>query len=419
MGGLRIHDELATDRLSSLEESADPVHIPPRERDDRELVRERRQEPDRIRLHVGLREGSAGIVWRDPRPFRDQADRPRRGRGGDEVLRQRLFRPVVPEVPSVRDRALARVNEVAVRRRGAVVDVDGFDLEAVHGRALARAERLIGVRPEPQDRRPRGRVERLEERPRAFPQVDGNVRIDEPELLGVVVVDMGDEDRREGGRFPGHLGWVEGFGGVEAGDPLHQVQGKVVPEAEPVARLKELDEIFLAEVERRAHVEPNPGIAVLDEDLISTDLADAAIEREFRQGTPRVRGQSASCTTITSRTAFIDRKLSRSRPSGSALKRRVSTVSAGVTRSDGIRPVLVSTRKSANTPRICPSSVMTVFPRSSVAKTFIPAAARIIGSLFFLSGPGVRDASTKPSASETNEFVRRGTALSYSAGGVS
>src|SRR5436309_1150852 len=419
MRGLRIHDELATDRLSRLEERADPVHIPPRERDDRELVFERRQEPDRVRLHVGLRHRPARIVWRDPRPFRDEDDRFSRGRGGDEFLGQRFLRPVVPEVPGVRDRALARVNEVAVRRRGAVVDMDGFDLEAVHGRALARAERLIGVRPEPQDRRPRGRVERLEDRPRAFPQVDGDVRIDEPELLRVVVVDMGDEDRREGGRFPGHLGWVEGFGGVEAGDPLHQVQGKVVPEAEPVARLKELDEIFLTEVERRAHIEPDPGVAVLDEDLISTDLADAAIEREFRHGTPRVRGQSASCTTITSRTAFIDRKLSRSRPSGSVLKRRVSTVSAGVTRSDGIRPVFVSTRKAARTPRIWPSSVMTVLPRSSVAKTFIPAAARILASLFFLSGLGGRDAETKPSASEANELARLGTALSYRAGGVS
>src|SRR5256712_4741766 len=419
MHGLRIHNELTSNRLGDLEKGANPVHIAPWERDDRELFFEWREEPDRVRLDIGLGEGSAGIVWRDPCAFRDQDDRLRRSRGGDEFLGQGLLRSVVPEVPGVRDRALARVNEVAVGRRGAVVDVDGLDLEAVHGRALARAERLIGVRPEPQDRRPRGRVERLEDRPRAFPQVDGDVRIDEPELLRVVVVDMGDEDRREGGRFPGHLGWVEGFGGVEAGDPLHQVQGKVVPEAEPVARLKELDEIFLAEVERRAHVEPNPGIAVLDEDLISTDLAEAAIEREFRQGTPRVRGQSASCTTITSRTAFIDRKPSRSRPSGSVLKRRVSTVSAGVTRSDGIRPVCVSTRKSARTPRIWPSSVMTVLPRSSVAKTFIPAAARILASLFFLSGLGGRDVEAKPSESEANELARLGTALSYRAGGVS
>src|SRR3989475_5498164 len=229
---------------------------------------------------------------------------------------------------------------------------------------------------------------------------------------------MADAGGREGGRLPGNIGLVAGLRGVEAGDPLHQVQGKVVPEAEPVARLKELDEIFLAEVERRAHIEPDPGAAVLDEDLISTDLADPAIEGEFRHGTPRVRGQSASCTTITSRTAFIDRKPSRSRPSGSVLKRRVSTVSAGVTRSDGIRPVFVSTRKSARTPRSWPSSVMTVLPRSSVAKTFIPAAARILASLFFLSGLGGRDIEAKPSAPETNELASLGTALSYSAGGV-
>src|SRR5436309_4994965 len=107
-----------------------------------------------------------------------------------------------------------------------------------------------------------------------------------------------------------------------------------------------------------------------------------------------------------------------SRPSGSVLKRRVSTVSAGVTRSDGIRPVFVSTRKSAKTPRICPSSVMTVLPRSSVAKTFIPAAARILRCLFFLSGLRRCDVDAKPSESRPNEVSELTTSLSYTAGGV-
>src|SRR6266571_1595755 len=418
MSGLRIHDELATDCLGGFEEGADSIHVPSGERDDRHLFLERCQEPDGVRLHVGLREGAPRIVRRDPSAFRDQDDRFRRGRRGDEVLGQRLLWPMVAEIPGVRDRALARVNEVAIGRRGAVVDMDGLDLEAVHGLALARAERLVGVRPELQERRSRGRVERLENRPRAFPQVDRDVRIDEPELLRVIVVHVGDENRRKGGRLPRHVGRVQRLRRVETPDPLDQIQGKVVPEAEPFSRLEELHEVLLAEVERRTHVEPDPGVAVLYEDLVSADLADAAKEREFRHGTPRVRGQSASCTTITSRTAFIDRKLRRSRPSGSVLKRRVSTVSAGVTRSDWIRPVFVSTRKSVSTPRIWPSSVMTVLPRSSVAKTFIPAAARILASLFFLSGLGGRDVGTKPSASEPNELARLGTALSYRAGGV-
>src|SRR2546422_8611231 len=418
MRGLRVHDELATDRLSRLEERTYPVHVAPRKGDDCELLLQRRQEANGVLLHVGLGQRAPRIVRRDPRAFRDQDDRFRRGRRGDKVLRQHLLRSVVTEVPGVRDRPLACMYEVAVRRRGAVVDVDGFDIEAIDGLGLARTERLVRVRPEPQDRRSRGRVERLEDRPRAFPQVDRDVRIDEAKVLRVVVVDMGDEDGREGGRLPGHVGWVEGFRGVEAGDALHQVQGKVVPEAESISRLEELDEVLLAEVERSAHVEPDPRVAVLDEDLVPADLADAAIEREVRHGTPRVRGQSASCTTITSRTAFIDRKLRRSRPSGSVLKRRVSTVSAGVTRSDWIRPVFVSTRKSVRTPRIWPSSVMTVLPRSSVAKTFIPAAARILASLFFLSGLGGRDVATKPSVSEPNELARLGTALSYRAVGV-
>ena len=100
----------------------------------------------------------------------------------------------------------------------------------------------------------------------------------------MVVVDVGDEDRREGGRLPGHLGWVEGFRGVEAGDALHQVEGEVVSEAESFSRLKELDEVLLAEVEWRAHVEPDPCVAVLDEDLVPADLSDAAIESEVRHG---------------------------------------------------------------------------------------------------------------------------------------
>src|SRR2546428_5069587 len=297
--------------------------------------------------------------------------------------------------------------------------MDRLDLEAVHGLCLPGAERLVRVVAQFQKRRSRGRIERLEDRPRALPEVDRDVRVDEPQLLGVVVMDVGNENGRKGGRFPGHVGRVERFGRVESRNPTHEIQREVIPKAEPISRLEELDEVLLAEVERRAHVEPDPRVAVLHEDLVPADLADAAKEGEFRHGRPRVRGQSASCTTITSRTAFIDRKLSRSRPSGSVLKRRVSTVSAGVTRSDWIRPVFVSTRKSAKTPRIWPSSVMTVLPRSSVAKTFIPAAARILASLFFLSRLGGRDAEAKPSASEPNELARLGTALSYRAGGVS
>src|SRR5207245_10181125 len=202
----------------------------------------------------------------------------------DKVLRQHLLRSVVTEVPGVRDRPLACMYEIAVRRRGAVVDVDGFDIEAVDGLGLARAERLVRVRPELQDRRSRGRIERLEDGPRALPQVHRDVRIDEPEVLRMVVVDVGDEDRRERRRLPGHLGWVEGFRGVEAGDALHQVEGEVVSEAESFSRLKELDEVLLAEVEWRAHVEPDACVAVLDEDLVPSDLSDAAIESGDQYG---------------------------------------------------------------------------------------------------------------------------------------
>ena len=104
-----------------------------------------------------------------------------------------------------------------------MVDVDRLDLEAVDGRALARAEGLVRVGPEPQEGRSRGRVERLEDGPRALPEVDRDVRVDEPKLLRVVVVDVGDENRRKSRRFPGHVGRVQRFRGVEAGDPPHQI----------------------------------------------------------------------------------------------------------------------------------------------------------------------------------------------------
>src|SRR2546422_10626971 len=113
MRRLRIHDELATDRLSDLEKGANPVHVAPWERYDRELFFEWREEPDRVRLDIGLGEGSAGIVWRDPCAFRDQDDRLRRSRGGDEFLGHRFPRPGVPEVPRGSDGALARVDGVA------------------------------------------------------------------------------------------------------------------------------------------------------------------------------------------------------------------------------------------------------------------------------------------------------------------
>src|SRR3989454_206355 len=297
--------------------------------------------------------------------------------------------------------------------------MDRLDLEAVHGLCLPGAERLVRVVAQFQKRRSRGRIERLEDRPRALPEVDRDVRVDEPQLLGVVVMDVGNENGRKGGRFPGHVGRVERFGRVESRNPAHEIQREVIPKAEPISRLEELDEVLLAEVKRRAHVEPDARVAVLDEDLVPADLADAAVEGEVRHARPRVRHQSASCTTITSRTAFIDRKLRVRRPSGSVLKRRVSPVSAGGTRSGGVRPVFVSTGEAARMPRSCPSSVITVFPRSSFAKTFIAAAARILASLFFLSGLRDLDIDAKPSEFEANEFVRRGTALSYRAGRVS
>src|SRR5947209_16923299 len=95
-------------------------------------------------------------------------------------------------------------------------------------------------------------------------------------------MNVGDEDRREGGGLPGHVGRVERLRRIEAGDLFHEVQGEVVSKAEPVPRLEELDEVLFPEVEWRPHVEPDSRVAVLDKDLVPTDFRVPAVEREFR-----------------------------------------------------------------------------------------------------------------------------------------
>ena len=146
VGGLRVHHELATHGLRGLEESTDAVDVAPRERDDRELLLERRQEADRVRLHVRLREAAPRVVRRDPRAFRDQHGGLRRFRRGDEILRQGLHRSVVAQIPRVRDRALARMHQVPVRRGSAVVHMDRLDLDPIDRLRLAGSERLVRMR---------------------------------------------------------------------------------------------------------------------------------------------------------------------------------------------------------------------------------------------------------------------------------
>src|SRR3989304_6100958 len=79
---------------------------------------------------------------------------------------------------------------------------------------------------------------------------------------------------------------------------------------------------------------------------------------------------SATRAMITSRIDRIALNSRRSRPCGSVLYNRVSTLAAGLTSGVPILPVRVSMMRSARTPRISPSSVITVLPLSSVANTF-------------------------------------------------
>src|SRR5438445_118810 len=89
---------------------------------------------------------------------------------------------------------------------------------------------------------------------------------------------------------------------------------------------------------------------------------------------PSYSALSTSCVTITSRTAFMERKLRMSRPWGSVLKSRASTDSAGATSKDWIRPVFLASRR--------------------------------------------RDVGAKPSELLSNEYLQLMTSLSYTIRGV-
>ena len=99
---------------------------------------------------------------------------------------------VLPEVARVGDRPLARVDEEPVRRRRAVVHVQGDDLDAVRVQRAPTAEGAVVM------------VLQLEP-PRLLPgfqhdlrplaHVDGDGGVQEPEGVRVVEVDVGDERR--------------------------------------------------------------------------------------------------------------------------------------------------------------------------------------------------------------------------------
>src|SRR5207249_3579594 len=63
-------------------------------------------------------------------------------------------------------------------------------------------------------------------------------------------------------------------------------QGEIVPEPEPLPGCEVLHEEFGSEAERRSHVEPDPGVPVLDENLVPADLGDPSVAGDLRHAHP-------------------------------------------------------------------------------------------------------------------------------------
>ena len=289
-----LDHELAVDGLGDLREGPDPVDVPRVEgREDRLPLRPARG-LDALRLHGGLGEIGPCVVRRDTRALRDQGDRFVRPRRLDEVAGHLRVRPMLTQVAGVRHGPFRRVDEEPVRGGSRMVDVDRLDLDAVRVHSRARTERAVVVGEEVHAA---GRdLPRVEDDLRPDAEVHGDPGVEEPQMVRVVEVDVRDEDGRKPRRFVGQVGPVQPVLGIEAGQFGEEAEGEVISETETIPRQQILDEEVGPEVERGAHVEPDAGIPVLDQDLVSPDLADAPVEAEIRHGSlrPAVSRRAAS-----------------------------------------------------------------------------------------------------------------------------
>jgi len=78
------------------------------------------------------------------------------------------------------------------------------------------------------------------------------------------------------------VGELQGVLGVEPLDPREEVELEVVADAEHSARMQVIDEVVLAAGEALTEVEPDPCVAILEQDLVAADLVHAAVEGEGR-----------------------------------------------------------------------------------------------------------------------------------------
>src|SRR5712691_10184014 len=111
-------------------------------------------------------------------------------------------------------------------------------------------------------------------------------------MIRVVEVDVGNEGGGKPRGFMREARAVEPLGSVEAGELRQEAEREIVPQPEPLPSRQVFDEIFGAKIEGGSHVEPDAGVAVLHENLIAADLANASIEREVRHGCSLSPGES-------------------------------------------------------------------------------------------------------------------------------
>ena len=191
---------------------------------------------------------------------------------------------VLPEIPRVRDRPRLGIEEESVRSGGGVIHMDRGYLDAIDANPSSRSERpvvvLLQVEP------PRF-LPGLQHDLRPLPHVDGDLRVQKLQMVRVVEVDVGDEHRREPRGLVVEASPLEPLRGIQSRKAGQKVKGEVVPQAESRTEVEELPEILRPESERLAHVEPDAGVPVLDEDLVPADLVDPSVARDSRHVPPR------------------------------------------------------------------------------------------------------------------------------------